>query len=98
MTALRRVATGVRRRSTRADLMSTAAAMTTYAVIGLVPLLLLGLRISAALFGADGVRGAGERIADYVPGPLGIDVAVRAVATGAVGASWWAVAAAVLPA
>ncbi len=43
------------------------------------------------------MRGAGERVVDYLPGPLGIDRAFEAVVTGAVGASWWAVLVAVLP-
>lgn len=96
-TVVRDVARGTRARAGRSDLMVVAAAMTFYAVIGLVPLLAAGLRVAAALTSPDRVLGTGRAVAAFVPGALGVDRAVVGLTTAAIGTSWWAVLAAVLP-
>lgn len=77
--------------------MVVASAMTAYAAIGLIALLAVATRLAAALLGPDGVRSMAGDLARYVPGPLGLDHAVRELTDGAVGMSWWAVLSAVLP-
>lgn len=77
--------------------MLVAAAMTAYALIGLVPLLAIGVRVSAALVGRGAVADAASSLAGYLAGPLPLDEGVRAVAAGAARASWWTVLLALLP-
>lgn len=84
-------------RAQRSDLVLVAAAMTAYAVLGFVPLLAIGLRVGAALFGPERVVSTGDQLARFLPGPLGIDVAVRTLARTATSISWWSVLVAVLP-
>lgn len=94
---MRTTLTGLRRRAARSDLMVVAAAMTTFAVFGLVPLLAIGVRISAALIGSGEVRETAAGIAKYVPGPLGLDRHVLDFAAAAARAPWWTIAVALLP-
>lgn len=94
---LAQVVRGVVALARRSDPMVVAAAMTAYAAIGLVALLAVALRVTAALVGADDVRAMAGDLANYVPGPLGVDTAVRDLAAGAVRMSWWAVLSALLP-
>lgn len=84
-------------RAARSDLMVVAAAMTAYAAIGLVALLAVALRVTAAFIGPDDVREMASALAAFVPGPLGLDQAVTDLTAGAVRMSWWAVLGAVLP-
>ena len=94
---LRAVARGVKARTARSDLMLVAAGMTFYAVVGLVPLLAVGLRVAAAFTSPADVEATGRAVAAFVPGPLGVDRAVTGLAAAAATVSWWAVLAAVLP-
>lgn len=78
--------------------MLVAAGLTFYAVVGLIPLLAIGLRIGAAVLGRDPLLQTADRLAGFVPGTLGADDAIRDLAAGATTASWWSVLIAVLPA
>jgi membrane protein len=89
---------GVGARAQRSDLMLVAAGLTFYAVVGLIPLLAVGIRVAAALLGSDAVQSAAQELSDFVPGSLGADEAVRDLAAGAAGASWWSAAVAIVPA
>ncbi|WP_375487536.1 YhjD/YihY/BrkB family envelope integrity protein [uncultured Jatrophihabitans sp.] len=88
---------GVRRLARRSDPFVVAAALTSYAAFGLIPLLAIGTRVSAGLLGRQRVLQAADGVARYVPGPLGLDHDARAFARAAVGTSWWAVVVALLP-
>lgn len=89
---------GVRTRAQRSDLMLVAAGLTFYAVVGLIPMLAIGIRIAAALLGPGAVTDTAASLARFVPGRLGVDDAVRDLAAGAASASWWSAAVAILPA
>lgn len=93
-----RAVSGVQSRAQRSDLMLVAAGLTFYAVVGLIPLLAIGIRIAAALLGHDAVLDTATSLAGFVPGRLGVDDAIRDLAAGAATASWWSAAVAILPA
>jgi membrane protein len=95
---LRSVVGGVRARAERSDLALVAAALTCYAVLGLIPILAVGIRVAAALVGQAPVLSAGRDLAGFMPGPLGIDRGITALCRGATMMSWWAALGAVLPA
>jgi membrane protein len=95
---LRSVVRGVRERAERSDLLLVAAALTCYAVLGVIPILAVGIRVAAALIGRDAVVSAGQDLARFAPGSLGIDRGIRALCRGASTMSWMAVLGAVLPA
>ncbi|MCW2604014.1 MAG: putative glycosyl transferase, partial [Pseudonocardiales bacterium] len=75
-----------------------AAGLTFYAVVGLIPMLAIGIRIGAAVLGRAAVLDTADRLAEFVPGTLGVDAAVRQLGAGAASASWGSVAVAVVPA
>jgi membrane protein len=85
-------------RAANADVLLGAAALTFYAALGVVPLLLIALRLASALTSAASVRGTAEALSAYLPGPLRVDAAIRWFADHASLASWGAVTAAVIPA
>jgi membrane protein len=78
--------------------MLVAAALTCYAAFGLVPLLAIGSRIAAAVFGRDDVVRAAAGVAQFVHGPLHLDRGIVQFASTAASAKWWTVVVAVLPA
>jgi uncharacterized BrkB/YihY/UPF0761 family membrane protein len=81
----------------RSDVMVVAAAMTSYAIFGLVPLLAIGTRVASGLYGAAHVVRAAEDLAQFLGGPLGLGRDVVAFARSAATTSWWTVLAALLP-
>jgi membrane protein len=89
---------GVRERAQRSDLLLVAAGLTCYAVLGLIPVLAVGIRVAAALVGSGHVVASGRELARFVPGPLGIDRGIMALCRGAAVMSWLAALGAVLPA
>lgn len=95
---VREIVAGVRDRAGRSDILLVAAALTCYAVFGLVPLLAIGTRIAAALFGRDEVLRTAAGLARFVPGPLHLDRSIVEFAGSAAATSWWAVLAALIPA
>ncbi len=96
--AVREVVGGVRQRASASDVMVVAAAMTCYAVFGLVPLLAIGTRVAAALLGEHEVIRTGAGVARFVPGPIHLDRGIVTFTHAAAGASWWGVLAALVPA
>ena len=94
---MREVFGDLRRSAQRSDVMVVAAAMTCYAVFGLVPLMAIGTRVASGLYGAGRVVGAARDLARYLGGPLGVDHAVVGFAQAATTASWWTVLLALLP-
>jgi membrane protein len=91
------LARGAARRAQRSDLTLVAAAMTFYALIGVVPLLVIAVRITAAVVGRGSVLQTSAAVARFLPGSFGVDDGVRALARDAVGLHWWAALALVLP-
>ena len=87
----------LRIRAQRSDAMVVAAALTCYAALGLVPLLAIGVRVSAACFGADAVLTTAHELAGFLPGPLHLDVQVVDFARSASRAPWWTVLVALVP-
>ena len=77
--------------------MLVAAAMTAYVLIGLVPLLAVGVRVATAVVGSDAVTSTGAALARYLEGPLPLDEGIRAVTAGADEMSWWTALLALLP-
>ncbi|WP_375497296.1 YhjD/YihY/BrkB family envelope integrity protein [uncultured Jatrophihabitans sp.] len=94
---LREIAGGLRDRARRSDVMVVAAALTCYAAFGLVPLLAIGTRVAAGVYGSSRVVGAAQFLARYVPGALHLDRSVVAFARSASGAPWWTALLALLP-
>lgn len=92
------LARNTRRRLRNRDVLLYAAGLTFYAALGLVPLLLIGLRLSAVLLGQDAVRQTGEVLARYTPSRLGVGEAVAAVAATGARAGWATVLVAIVPA
>lgn len=67
----------VRARARGHDLMLTAAGLTLYAGIAVVPLLLFGLYGAGLVIGADRVAQIVERLAVYAPSTMGVPEIVR---------------------
>lgn len=67
---------GVRRRLQGRDLALIAAGLTFYAIIAVVPLLVLAFALTARMSSPDAVRWLGVRLADLLPGRLGAPQAV----------------------
>ena len=67
----------VRARARGHDLMLTAAGLTLYAGIAIVPLLLFGLYGTGLVIGADRAAAIIERLAVYVPPTMGVPMIVR---------------------
>jgi membrane protein len=88
---------GTARRAQRSDLTLVAAAMTFYALIGVVPLLVIGVRITASVVGSASVLHTSDALARFLPGSFGVDDGVRALARDAIGLHWWATAVLILP-
>lgn len=80
------------------DLLLNAAGLTFFGALGLLPLLVIGLRLASALFGADAVRETGAALARFTPSKLGASDAIRQLADAAARVGWASVLAAVLPA
>ena len=80
------------------DLLLYAAGLTFYAVIGLVPLLLLATKVAAFCVGSDAVVSAGQRLASYTGTRLGLERAVARLTDSGNRLSVSAVVAAVVPA
>ncbi|GGL94160.1 YhjD/YihY/BrkB family envelope integrity protein [Nakamurella endophytica] len=104
MTRLRRLAAALggivrelRRLARRSDMMVVAAALTCYSAFGLVPLLAIGVQLTAAVLGPDRMTQTADGLARFLPGPLGLDADVAAFARQAVAAPWWTVLVALLP-
>jgi membrane protein len=95
---LRRVVDGVTDRARRGDVLVMAAALTTYAAFGLVPLLAISARLTSALLGPDRVVRTARGLAGFVPGPLHLDTSIVSFAQHAATAPWWTVLVALLPA
>ena len=84
---LRDVLAGVRDRASRSDVMVVAAALTCYAAFGFVPLMAIGTRVAAAVFGRARVSDTARGIAQFVPGPLHLDRGIVEFAASAGGES-----------
>ncbi len=74
---VRALALDVRGRARGHDLMLTAAGLTLYAGIAIVPLLLFGLYGAGLLIGADKVAATVEQLAVYAPSTMGVPEIVR---------------------
>jgi membrane protein len=98
LTTVREVAGGLRAGARRSDVMVVAAALTCYAAFGLVPLIAVGTRIAAAVYGPARVVGTARDLARYLHGPLHLDADVVAFARVATTTSWWTVLLALIPA
>lgn len=94
---IRAIASELRQRARRSDAMVVAAALTTYAALGLVPLLAIGVQIASAVFGADAVVLFADRLAAFLHGPLHLDRQVAGFARSATQAPWWTALLALLP-
>lgn len=77
--------------------MVVAAALTCYAVFGIVPLLAIGTRVASGLLGASGVNRTARDLAAFLHGPLHLDREVVAFARTASVAPWWTTLIAVVP-
>ncbi|MBM9468895.1 YhjD/YihY/BrkB family envelope integrity protein [Nakamurella leprariae] len=97
LASVRETVRDVRRLARRSDMMVVAAALTCSAAFGLVPLLAIGARVAAWLLGPERVQRAAAGIAQFVPGPLGLDASVVEFTREAVAAPWWTVLLALLP-
>ena len=80
------------------DVLLYAAGLTFYAAIGMIPLFLIGLRISSALLSPAAVAATGEALADYTPSRLGVADAIRTLGTVGGRAGWSVILAAAVPA
>jgi uncharacterized BrkB/YihY/UPF0761 family membrane protein len=94
---VRDFAVGLRVRARRSDVFVVAAALTCYASFGLVPLLAIGTRVAAALFGRDEVVHTAAGVGRFLHGPLGLEHHIVAFAGTAARTSWWTVLAALIP-
>ena len=95
---IRQVVFGVRDRAARSDVMLVAAALTCYAAFGLVPVLAIGSRIAAAVFGRNEVVRTAVGLSQFVHGPLHLDRGIVEFARSASSAKWWTVFVALFPA
>lgn len=81
------------------DLSLYAAAITFFGAIALVPALLVGLRLTVPVFGADGVIDRVVQAAESLPdGGHGVAPGLRALAEAAVGMSWMSLLVVLFPA
>jgi membrane protein len=74
---VRALVADVRARAQGHDLMLTAAGLTLYAGIAIVPLLLFGLYGTGLVIGADRVAAIVERLAVYAPSTMGVPMILR---------------------
>jgi membrane protein len=72
--------------------------LTFYAAIGLIPLFLIGLRLTSLLVGPAAVRQTGDALAHYTPSRLGVGDAIRTLGEVGGRVGWSSVLAALLPA
>lgn len=77
--------------------MVVSAALTCYAVLGLVPLLAIGVCVAAGCFGGDAVVATADSVAVFLRSPLHLDVQAVAFARTAATAPWWTAAVALVP-
>ena len=91
------VANLFRERAGRSDVMVVAAALTSYAAFGLIPVVAIGTRVAAWCFGAEEVTSAAQGLARFLHGPLGLDEQVVEFARSAASAPWWTVLVALVP-
>ncbi len=82
----------------RHDVVLYAAGLTFYAAVGLLPTLLIAVRLASTLLGDGLVRQAGDALARFTPSSLGISPGIRHLAAAGTQLGWGAVVAAVLPA
>lgn len=80
------------------DLLLYAAGLTFYALVGLVPLLLVATKVASALLGAGHVRDVGRALAGYTGTSLGVDHAIVRLTDSGTRLSVGAVVAILLPA
>ncbi|MBY6368170.1 YhjD/YihY/BrkB family envelope integrity protein [Rhodococcoides corynebacterioides] len=92
------VRAGMRRRMASRDTALVAAGITFYGGIAVVPMLLLGLKVTAILLGTPTVLRYGEAIASLLPDPAGAPDAVRALFTAGTSIGWVGLLVAILPA
>src|SRR5688572_32329067 len=83
--ALPELATGVRRRLEGRDLALSAAGLTFYAGIAVVPLLVLAFALTAGLTSEGRVRALGDQLAELLPSELGAPDAVARLVDAGVG-------------
>lgn len=95
---VRKIVRGFRARAGRSDLMVVAAAMTCYAAFGFVPLLAIGTRVAASVFGRQEVLHTAVGVAQFVPGPLHLNRDMVQFVQSASAARWWTVVIALIPA
>lgn len=80
------------------DLMLYAAGLTFFAALGLVPLLLIGLRLGTAVLGADVMRETAAALTQFTPSRLGVGDALRQFVDRGADVGWWSVVVAIVPA
>jgi membrane protein len=80
------------------DLSLWAAGATFFGLIGIVPLVLLSLRVAAVAVGPSGVTAGVEAALAGIPGGHGTPEALRTLTTTALGLSWAQTAVLLLPA
>jgi membrane protein len=80
------------------DLMLYAAGLTFFAALGLVPLLLIGLRLGTAVLGADVMRETATALTQFTPSRLGVGDALRQFVDRGAEVGWWSVVVAIVPA
>lgn len=76
---LRRAVTGLRRDVDDYDIVLYSGALTFYAMISAVPLILVSLWVVGLALGEDAVRGLGNRLADTAPETLGFAGQLRSI-------------------
>ncbi|MBY6540458.1 YihY/virulence factor BrkB family protein [Rhodococcus sp. BP-349] len=92
------VAAGMRLRLAARDTALVAAGITFYGGIAVVPMLLLGLRLTTLLLGEETVVGYGDAIAGLLPGAAGAPGAVRTLFDAGTHLGWLGGLVAILPA
>ncbi len=97
-TAVREVAWEVRRTQRGHDLWIISAGVTFYALIALVPSLVVAARVIAALVGPDRLIGLGRAVGQALPAAQGAGRVVEQLVERSVGVSWLAVLVALIPA
>lgn len=96
--AVREVTREVRRTQRGHDLWIISAGVTFYALIALVPSLVVAARVIAALVGPDRLISLGRAVGAALPGAQGAGGVVQQLVERSVGVSWFAVLVALLPA
>jgi membrane protein len=86
---LRRLPRAVRAQLRTHDLVLHGAAVTFYAAIAGVPMLLLAARLATLLVGQDGVRALAQSLGEALPDSLGAGGVARSFFDDAAGTSWW---------